>query len=89
MMTRVTLIVAIVFVVRPLTGYSAPTTSKVETVVAHHLASAERGRCRYRSKFSGEMSDTCCGCSTLARRTRCAARTLSSFATGKLLPRLS
>jgi ketosteroid isomerase-like protein len=43
MTTRVMLIVAVVFLVRPLTGYSAPTTFDAETIVAHHLASAERG----------------------------------------------
>jgi ketosteroid isomerase-like protein len=42
MMARITLIVAVVFIVRPLTGYGGPTTTNVETIVAHHLASAER-----------------------------------------------
>jgi ketosteroid isomerase-like protein len=43
MMTRVTLVVAILFVVRPLTTFGGPTTSNVETIIAHHLASAQRG----------------------------------------------
>jgi ketosteroid isomerase-like protein len=43
MMTRITLVVAIVFVVRPLVSFSGPTTANVETVITHHLAAAERG----------------------------------------------
>jgi ketosteroid isomerase-like protein len=43
MMTRITLAVAIVFVVKPLVSFSGPTTPNVETIITHHLAAAERG----------------------------------------------
>jgi ketosteroid isomerase-like protein len=43
MMTRVTLIGAVTFLAIPITGYCGQTTATVETIVAHHLASAERG----------------------------------------------
>jgi ketosteroid isomerase-like protein len=42
MMTRIALIAA-AFIAIPITGYSGQTTSTVKTIVAHHLASAERG----------------------------------------------
>jgi hypothetical protein len=43
MMTRITLVVAIAVVVRPLISFSGPTTPTVETIIAHHLAAAARG----------------------------------------------
>jgi ketosteroid isomerase-like protein len=42
MMNRVAL-VATACIAIPITGYSGQTTAIVETIVAHHLASAERG----------------------------------------------
>jgi ketosteroid isomerase-like protein len=43
MMSRVALIVAVVFFAGPVTGNCGPATAIVETIVAHHLASAQRG----------------------------------------------
>jgi ketosteroid isomerase-like protein len=43
MMTRVALIAAGAFIAIPITGYSGQSTANVATIVAHHLASAERG----------------------------------------------
>jgi ketosteroid isomerase-like protein len=43
MTSRVALIVGVVLYTMPLAGYSGQTSANVETIVAHHLASAERG----------------------------------------------
>jgi ketosteroid isomerase-like protein len=43
MMARATLIVAVVLILRPVTSFSGPSHSNLETIVAHHLAAAERG----------------------------------------------